>query len=379
VIRVRKIVEEYDGSSWSETLDRKFVWYNWLLLVELDGEDDSVLKKYTWGADLSGQKGNVAASPRGGRLDGAGGIGGLLATRDEADSKSYVHFYDGNGNTGQLILRADASTAARYEYDAYGSVTASSGGYADDNAWRFSTKYWDEETGLGYWGYRYYEAYAMGRWLSRDPLDELGRALLRADDDNRDVQLLGRLDRPYLYAANSPPLQVDPTGLDSIRPQSPEDAETCRKAKEQGLDLVDPPLDPGRLSGGGVICRKGKKVSCSWLEPSGSKRADSIMNQCMLVHEDRHHNSVTCEPCPPTTDPDCCPLTRPPFDPGVNPDGEECDAYAAEIRCLGFNRRRCGTDRGCLDRISVRIGYLRQDFDRRCRNTPWSPPLGGWE
>jgi hypothetical protein len=156
--RVRKIVETYDGSSWSETLDRKFVWYNWLLLVELDGEDDSVVKKYTWGADLSGQNGNVAASPRGGRLEGAGGIGGLLATRDEAASVSYVHFYDGNGNVTQMIDRSDDSTAAHYEYDAYGNVTYSDGAYKDTNRFQFSTKWWDDETGFGYWGYRYYLA-----------------------------------------------------------------------------------------------------------------------------------------------------------------------------------------------------------------------------
>jgi RHS repeat-associated protein len=177
--RVRKLVEEYDGSSWSETLDRKFVWYNWLLLAELDGEDDSVVKKYTWGADLSGQNGNVAASPRGGRLEAAGGIGGLLATRDEADSKSYVHFYDGNGNVTQMIDRSDESTAAHYEYDAYANNLLDladpnqSGPYAAENPIRFSTKYWDDETGLGYWGYRYYSA-GMGRWLSRDPIGEVG-------------------------------------------------------------------------------------------------------------------------------------------------------------------------------------------------------------
>lgn len=38
---------------------------------------------------------------------------------------------------------------------------------------RFSTKQWDDETGLGYWGYRYYDL-DIGRWISRDPLGELG-------------------------------------------------------------------------------------------------------------------------------------------------------------------------------------------------------------
>ncbi|MBB5354036.1 RHS repeat-associated protein, partial [Haloferula luteola] len=37
----------------------------------------------------------------------------------------------------------------------------------------FSTKYQDEETGLYYYGYRYYDP-VTGRWQSRDPLEELG-------------------------------------------------------------------------------------------------------------------------------------------------------------------------------------------------------------
>jgi RHS repeat-associated protein len=39
--------------------------------------------------------------------------------------------------------------------------------------YRFSTKYTDGETGLVYYGYRYY-APEMGRWLSRDPIAETG-------------------------------------------------------------------------------------------------------------------------------------------------------------------------------------------------------------
>jgi RHS repeat-associated protein len=210
--RVRKIVEEYGGSSWSETLDRKFVWYNWLLLAELDGEDDSVVKKYTWGPDLAGQHGQP------GSLESAGGIGGLLATRDEVLGKSYAHFYDANGNTGQLILRGDGSTAAAYAYDAYGNVTAQTGSYADDNAWRFSTKWWDDETGLGYWGERYYDS-GDGRWANRDPVREIGAVLARRRvgwfvRETADVHA-------FRYGANSPGTYIDAIGLQSTQPTPP--------------------------------------------------------------------------------------------------------------------------------------------------------------
>jgi RHS repeat-associated protein len=116
-----------------------------------------------------------------------------------------VYTYDANGNVGQLVAWAPELTTppgewsaarlvAHYEYDPYGGVTAQSGSYAAANPVRFSTKYWDDETGLGYWGYRYYNP-ALGRWISRDPLGE-----------HDDVGL-------YRYVKNSATTAVDPFGL----------------------------------------------------------------------------------------------------------------------------------------------------------------------
>jgi RHS repeat-associated protein len=41
------------------------------------------------------------------------------------------------------------------------------------NPFRFSTKYQDDETGLLYYGHRYYQSY-VGRWMSRDSIEEAG-------------------------------------------------------------------------------------------------------------------------------------------------------------------------------------------------------------
>ena len=204
--RVRKTVYTYKGTSetWVQTGDVKYVWAGWLLLLELDGTDsDAVLRKYTWGLDVAGQNGQLNS------LASAGGIGGLLAVYDTngtttgqnptEDDKTYVYLYDANGNVGQLVDWADIPDwgtkglnsgqdwhadrlVARYEYDPYGNVvgpdTDSDGDWTDDagpyatvNAFRFSTKQWDDETGLGYWGYRYYSP-TLGRWISRDPIGE---------------------------------------------------------------------------------------------------------------------------------------------------------------------------------------------------------------
>jgi len=138
-------------------------------------------------------------------------VGGLLAVWDSndtpsntADDLTYVFFCDANGNVSQVVDVEDLANwqslgltspadwhasrlAARYEYDPYGNLagpdtngdgvfnpaTDDAGPYAPRNPFRFSTKSFDDETGFGYWGYRYYRP-KLGRWLNRDPIGELG-------------------------------------------------------------------------------------------------------------------------------------------------------------------------------------------------------------
>jgi len=256
--RVRKTVYTYNGTTetWVQTGDTKVVWAGWLLLLELDGTDsDAILRKYTWGLDVAGQNGQVNS------LESAGGIGGLLGVYDTngtttgqnptEDDKTYVYLYDANGNVGQLVDWTDIPDweskqlvsaqdwhadrlVARYEYDPYGNVvgpdTDSDGDWTDDagpyatvNAFRFSTKYWDDETGLGYWGYRYYSP-TLGRWISRDPAEG---------------------DRPTVYRAlcNDPGAHIDPRGHNDEKPSQRKVTLTVRTTKVDrgmcGTTIVD--------------------------------------------------------------------------------------------------------------------------------------------
>jgi RHS repeat-associated protein len=184
---------------------RKFVWDGWRMLAELqeiEGQD-VVRWTYTWGLDLAGQMNGSASLPAG--LEAAGTIGGLLGGHyyfGGGGSEDVVgaYCYDGNGNVGQWVgwqgipLDPNNVILANYEYDPYGNVTAQAGPQATTNHVRFSTKYWDDETGLGYWGYRYYSP-TMGRWNSRDP-----------------VGIEGSIN-VYGYAGNEPLAVLDPVGL----------------------------------------------------------------------------------------------------------------------------------------------------------------------
>jgi RHS repeat-associated protein len=57
-------------------------------------------------------------------------------------------------------------------------VIRATGPMARANPFRFSTKYQDDETDLLYYGVRYYKP-STADWLSRDPIDEPGFALLQ--------------------------------------------------------------------------------------------------------------------------------------------------------------------------------------------------------
>ncbi|MBX3410800.1 MAG: RHS repeat-associated core domain-containing protein [Phycisphaeraceae bacterium] len=143
---------------WSLKSTVKFVWDGWNLSAELDGQN-AVRRTCAWGLDLSGSE------------QGAGGVGGLVFQYLAKTNATHHLFYDGNGNV--TSLRDDTgSVSAAYEYGPFGE-TLTARGDADAlaaNAFGFSTKYADE-TGLYYYGYRYYNP-GTGRWLNRDPIGE---------------------------------------------------------------------------------------------------------------------------------------------------------------------------------------------------------------
>ena len=137
-----------------------FFYDDWNLVEEriacTNGTTSTI--QYHWGTDLSGS------------LHGAGGIGGLLYLK--RNGTIYVPLYDANGNVTKC-LDANGSVVASYTYDAFGNLLSQSGDLADTFAFRFSTKYYDAESGLTYFGRRFYLP-SLRRWLNRDPLEEQG-------------------------------------------------------------------------------------------------------------------------------------------------------------------------------------------------------------
>jgi RHS repeat-associated protein len=147
---------------------------------------------YTRGPDLSGT------------LEGAGGIGGLLARSEwNSVSSTWSHaFYhsDGVGNVTALAVPNgnDIALAGSYRYDPFGRLIGTPTGLAARNTQRFSSKDWHNPSGFYYFGYRFYDP-ATQRWLNRDPIGEDGGVNL------------------YGYVGNNPINQIDPLGLWGIQ------------------------------------------------------------------------------------------------------------------------------------------------------------------
>lgn len=155
------------------TSDTRFVRDGFLPLQERDASNN-VVGEYLWGQNMGG------------------GIGGLLDLKQGGQSYSYL--YDGKGNVTALIDSTQA-VAATYTYDTFGNLMSKTGSL--NQPFQFSTKPYDEKTGLSYYGYRFYSP-ALGRWINRDPLGETGGINL------------------YGYVGGNPVNFVDPAGKSPI-------------------------------------------------------------------------------------------------------------------------------------------------------------------
>lgn len=172
--RIEKKV--FDG----ETLSKhtRFVYDGYKLIEELDAlTQNATLRKYTWQPESLG-------------LDVP------LSVYDAAANATYFYTTDANKNVSDLT-DATGAVVAHYEYSPFGVQTKAIGACAEMNPFRFSSEYYDSETNLVYYNYRYYSP-TLGRWLSRDPIAEAGGVNL------------------YLFCLNNSNLYIDDLGSEPI-------------------------------------------------------------------------------------------------------------------------------------------------------------------
>jgi RHS repeat-associated protein len=176
----RRITREYtwQSTNWVETNELRYICDGPLVLQERDINNNPQVT-YTRGLDLSLS------------LQGAGGIGGLLA-RTDSNGPTYYHA-DGSGNVTAL-MDGNENIVARYEYTGFGKMIGKWGALADANHYRFSSMEYFSNPGLYGYPRRFYEP-NFQRWLNRDPVGENGGFNL------------------YRFVHNRPTVEVDPLGF----------------------------------------------------------------------------------------------------------------------------------------------------------------------
>jgi RHS repeat-associated protein len=148
----------------------------------------------------------------------------------------------------ERVVTESGEVSARYEYGPFGEEITRRGVGAQP--FRFSTKYHDEETGLLYYGYRYYNP-RWGRWLSKDPIGERGGVNLYGmvgNDPLNYVDCLG-LERRAC--------PCDTKAVNQKAREFTDKAVQMTKDDEKNLpkNAIKPP-STGREFGGRICCNK---------------------------------------------------------------------------------------------------------------------------
>ena len=134
-----------------------YLWDDWNIIREIVHEGDSVaVTDNIWGLDIDGT------------LQGAGGVGGLLAV--VRDDGVFLPTYDANGNVSEYVS-TNGSIVAHYDYSPFGEPLVAAGELASTFTHQFSTKPYCAVTGFSEYQMRKYRP-EIGRWMSRDPIGE---------------------------------------------------------------------------------------------------------------------------------------------------------------------------------------------------------------
>jgi len=276
----------WSGDGWYGSGGETRYLYDGMLIVQERDAGNVPTVTYTGGRDLSGT------------VDGAGGIGGLLARSHGYSSGSwaYHNFYhsDGNGNVTALV-NSGGTLQASYIYDPYGRYLSGTGTLLTSNVMRFSSKPWvsflssSATSGLYYYGYRFYEPY-LQRWLNRDLIEDAGFWPLL---NRNQAPAVGETGNAYEYLRNKPLNSIDPAGLEMVATTSlavylmcecgtgPNDLHKASSAQALGMAIADAhyPGSAGRNQHAAMRHCVASAVlagltSCETAECLGTKRED---------------------------------------------------------------------------------------------------------
>src|SRR5690606_7564781 len=137
----------------------KYLWSGWTMVDDLSSTGSTIVSSYIWGPDFSDAQG------------AAGGAGALLGQYNSSGTLTYA-VPDVPGSIVGYLNTSGNFVSAR-EFSPTGEQINSFGSSAADYPIGYAGQYTDFETGLIYYGYRYYNP-RHGRFINRDPIEEAG-------------------------------------------------------------------------------------------------------------------------------------------------------------------------------------------------------------
>jgi RHS repeat-associated protein len=264
----------WQGGGWVKTNELHIVYDGRLPIQERDS-NNVPLVTYTRGLDLSGS------------LQGAGGIGGLLARQSTISNELATVFYhsDAVGNVTAL-MDTQENIVGRYLYSPFGKLTRMTGPMASANVMQFSSK--PRYRGLDDFGLRWLYS-DIGGFLSNDPIQERGGTPLRG------------------FVRNNPLRYIDSFGLQGLSITVPEQFPIDPYIPGANVQLNDTIINDTTIESGDPLSRQ---------PVSGNRVADALTAQALLLndinenmdrlglspeagHTDSGHPQNSKKPCPP--------------------------------------------------------------------------------
>ncbi|MFL6201629.1 MAG: toxin TcdB middle/N-terminal domain-containing protein [Thermoanaerobaculia bacterium] len=207
---------------------------------------------------------------------------------DPGSWKLYFYQADHLGST-QYVTDERGLAWQHLEYFPSGETWVDERTETQRTPWQFAGKEMDEETGLSYFGFRYYDA-RQSQWINPDPiLDELldtGR-LARSDLSDDAFYSPGQI---YGYAGNDPANLIDPDGLAKSK-RSQFVGSTPSKNSGVGKTVRQRMAKQGKLKGFG---KKGETVHVydSKVKKRVWKKVDRSIHMGHLVDAARGWNAI---------------------------------------------------------------------------------------
>lgn len=235
----RRIQRDYgwSGSAWVKTNEVRLVYDGNVIIQHRDANNVPTLT-LTRGLDLSGS------------LQGAGGIGGLLAMTEASGTSSYYHG-DGGGNVTALI-NANQLVVGKYSYDSFGRTLSISGPKAPLSPYRFSSKPQHDPSGHYDYLYRWYIP-ELQRFANADPNQEADGPNRFTFVHNDSINAIDDFGLGVIYikkADGSTYLEITPTQPRQLTPAEkirdlvlPNPKETIRQVDQAFATAANPNLD----------------------------------------------------------------------------------------------------------------------------------------